>query len=115
MLLNPLKEHEVSQVVTEEIKACSFCKNKNIIFDAERGEKLCSNCGIVLAEGVETEDLGLDTKDRIDTTLHNGISSSLMTYDKGLSTVIPFANTDGNGAALLFVSLVAKALTNIWL
>ena len=102
-------------MLPKRLRRAVFVKIKNIIFDAERGEKLCSNCGIVLAEGVETEDLGLDTKDRIDTTLHNGISSSLMTYDKGLSTVIPFANTDGNGAALLFVSLVAKALTNIWL
>ena len=101
MLLNQIEEHEHdSQGVAEEVTACSFCKGNNILFDAERGEKLCSNCGIVLAEGVETEDLGLDTKDRIDTTLHNGISSSLMTYDKGLSTVIPFANTDGNGVAL---------------
>ena len=100
MLLNQKEHEDVSQVVAEEIKACRFCNGNNIVFDVIRGEKLCSNCGIVLAEGVETEDLGLDTKDRIDTTLHNGISSSLTTYDKGLSTVIPFANTDGNGLAL---------------
>src|SRR4051812_2816866 len=79
MLLNQVEEHkDVSRGVAEEVTACSFCKGDNIVFDAERGEKLCSDCGIVLAEGVETEDLGLDTKDRIDTTLHNGISSSLM-------------------------------------
>ena len=57
MLLNQIEGHEHdSQVVAEEVTACSFCKGNNIVFDAERGEKLCSNCGIVLAEGVETED-----------------------------------------------------------
>ena len=41
MLLNQVKEHEnVSQGVAEEITACSFCKGDNIVFDAERGEKL---------------------------------------------------------------------------
>ena len=85
MLLNQIEEQKRdSQSAAEQIATCSFCKDNNIVFDAERGEKLCSNCGIVLAEGVETEDLGLDIKDRIDTTLHNGISSSLMTYDQGL-------------------------------
>ena len=75
MLLNQIEKHKYNcHSFSEEITACSFCKGNNIVFDAERGEKLCSNCGIVLAEGVETEDLGLDTKDRIDTTLHNGIS-----------------------------------------
>jgi ribosomal protein S27E len=51
MLLNQIKEHKQdSQSVAEEVTACSFCKGNNIVFDAERGEKLCSNCGIVLAE-----------------------------------------------------------------
>lgn len=101
MLVNKIEEHEHdTERVAEDIMECSFCKDNNIVFDAERGEKLCSNCGVVLAEGVETDDLELDTKGRMDATLHNGVSSSLMNYDKGLSTVIPFSNTDGNGVAL---------------
>ncbi len=85
--------------VAEGLMDCRFCKGKNIIFDADRAERLCSNCGVVLAEGAEVGHLELDTKGKVDTSVHNGVSS-LTHYDKGLSTVIPFSNTDGNGVAL---------------
>ena len=38
-----------------DIKRCPSCGNTEIIFDNERGEYICNNCGLVIEENVTDE------------------------------------------------------------
>ncbi len=48
--------------VKEDIFKCSNCQGINIVFDPQTGEKLCENCGAVLAEKLESSESQLKTK-----------------------------------------------------
>lgn len=96
--LIPTKEPMVDP---ESIVSCLHCKGSKIVFDPASGEKVCENCGIVLAEKIESAEGELNVKSEMDKAgVHTGLPSSLTLADKGLSTVIPYSVTDGNGVAL---------------
>ena len=85
----------------QNIVTCAECEGTNIVFDPEMGEKFCQSCGIVLAEKLESSESDTNIQFEKDQSgLHTGMPSSLTQADKGLSTVIPYSVTDGNGTAL---------------
>jgi transcription initiation factor TFIIB len=67
---------------------CPVCGSANIVFDRERGEVTCSNCGTVIDVYI---DHGLDTKLRVDERgqrIGVGSPETLTRVDKGRSTMI---------------------------
>jgi transcription initiation factor TFIIB len=73
-----------------DIKECTICKGDKIIFDDHTGEKICSNCGVVL--GYEILPAGPLTETSLNTN-----QFSLASHDRNLSTIIPFSRVDANG------------------
>jgi transcription initiation factor TFIIB len=68
--------------------ACPVCGSENIVFDRERGEVTCGNCGTVIGAYI---DHGLDTRSRVtDRGEKIGIGSTetLTRVDKGRSSFI---------------------------
>jgi len=67
---------------------CPVCGSSNIVFDRERGEITCSNCGTVIDVYM---DHGLDTKLRVDDRgqkISLGSPETFTRVDKGRATVI---------------------------
>jgi transcription initiation factor TFIIB len=67
---------------------CPVCGSANIVFDRERGEVTCGNCGTVIDVYI---DHGLDTKLRIDERgqrIGVGSPETLTRVDKGRATMI---------------------------
>lgn len=70
---------------------CMTCAGK-LVFDIEKSERICSNCGIVTGSDAEYSQ-GYDTE-RFSS---NNEPTSSMMYDISLSTLIDKKNTDANG------------------
>ncbi len=85
----------------EDKGKCPKCGNANIITDPENGERVCSQCGLVIEE--TPIDLGPEwrafTADEKDSRSRTGLGSTLTLYDKGLSTVFR-GDTDASGKKL---------------
>ncbi len=81
---------------------CSLCNSNLTVFDAEVGEIVCSNCGMVIYDNMQS----LEAEWRIhkfeDVKLkeRTGMPTSLAIHDMGLSTLISTLNVDANGTAL---------------
>ena len=87
-----------------EVK-CPDCGSRDIDEDSVRGERSCLDCGLVLSEnlidpGQEWSDFG-DVDDRA----RAGPPPSVLLHDKGLSTVMDWANKDFSGKSLTGRSL----------
>jgi transcription initiation factor TFIIB len=85
----------------EDTRKCPKCGNTNIISDPENGERVCSQCGLVLEEtpidmGPEWRAFTVAEKNSRSRT---GLGSSLALYDKGLSTVFK-GDRDASGRKL---------------
>jgi transcription initiation factor TFIIB len=84
---------------TLEIEICCPECQSTIIDDIHNGERICSSCGIVVAEqmadfGPETKGVHLDDKMRLArATGHTTLSQ----HDMGIATEISVANTDYSG------------------
>jgi transcription initiation factor TFIIB len=81
--LTSLKEKEL----TKE-NVCPVCGSANIVFDRERGEVTCGNCGTVIDVYI---DHGLDTKMRVNERgqrMGVGSPETLTRVDKGRATMI---------------------------
>jgi transcription initiation factor TFIIB len=76
-----------------DIRECNYCNGNKIIFDDHTGERICSNCGVVL--GHEILPAGPLTKAALNTN-----QFSLASHDRNLSTIIPFSRVDANGMAI---------------
>ena len=86
------EEREITDASDEEpsIKdnTCPVCGSQNMVFDRERGEIICSNCGTVIDVFM---DHGLDTKLRVDERgqkIGLGSPETFTRVDKGRSTII---------------------------
>jgi transcription initiation factor TFIIB len=89
-----LIKETTNQVPSEfDIKKCNYCKSNKIIFDDHTGEKICSNCGVVL--GQEFLPAGPLTEAALNTH-----QFSLASHDRNLSTIIPSSRVDANGMAI---------------
>ncbi len=96
-----------SEVIAEpkrgnEIKKCQACKSLNVIFDNERGEYVCNNCGLVIEENVT--DTGPEWRafdsDQRNSRARTGAPMKYMKANKGLVTEIDMYNKDIRGTRL---------------
>jgi transcription initiation factor TFIIB len=86
------EEREITETPDEAASAkenvCPVCGSHNIVFDRERGEIICSNCGAVIDVFM---DHGLDTRLRVDERgqkIGLGSPETFTRVDKGRATVI---------------------------
>lgn len=81
---------------------CKICKGDRTVTDAESGEVICRNCGIVISDRVleSRPEWRAFTSEEASDRARTGIPSSLARHDMGLSTVIGRANKDASGRML---------------
>lgn len=85
-----------NNLINFDSATCHACKGK-LVSDVDRGEKICSHCGMVASEHF---DLGsFQNADFFSTEIENKNEgpTSLMMYDIGLPTFIDKKNVDANG------------------
>ncbi len=83
---------------TVEIEKCTVCKS-SVIDDIQNGERICSGCGIVVAE--QMEDYGLETRgssleDKTKLARATG-QTTYSQHDLGITTEISMQTTDYSG------------------
>jgi transcription initiation factor TFIIB len=87
-----------------EALKCSACnKDQTTITDPESGEIICSNCGVVILEGIEDyahEERRAYSMEELEHRSRTGAPTSLAIHDRGLSTTIDKVNKDANGKIL---------------
>jgi transcription initiation factor TFIIB len=97
------RRSEAMELSSINFDVCSVCNDsKAIIFDAETNETLCSSCGIVLRDNVQSarpESRGY-SQDDIESRSRTGMPTSLAFHDMGLSTFISNSNVDANGVPI---------------
>jgi len=80
---------------------CPDCGGTDVIRDNEKGEVICTTCGLVLSD--HRIDTGPEwrafTSDERDSRARTGAPTSYALHDKGLSTMIDWRDRDSNGAA----------------
>ncbi len=81
---------------------CALCNSKSIVFDSETSEAVCSSCGMVIKDNIES--MGPEWRsysgEDIESKSRTGMPSSLAFHDMGLSTFISYSNVDANGVAI---------------
>jgi transcription initiation factor TFIIB len=92
---------EESKIDDESIN-CGECGSKTLVIDPNRGEKICSKCGLIAEEkmidpGVEWRSYNSEEYDRRSRV---GSPTNATIYDKGLSTIIGYENKDSFGTKL---------------
>ncbi len=84
-----------SKLLNEEHVTCPSCKGK-IILDHEKGEKFCSNCGIIVNAFHGFDET--NHKEFFANIENSGLEpTALMMYDTGLPTFIGKKNVDASG------------------
>lgn len=88
--------------VSEAAKRCPSCNSTDVIFDSERGEYVCNNCGLVIEENVT--DVGPEWRafdaDQRNARARTGAPIKYIKPNKGLVTEIDMYNKDIRGAKL---------------
>jgi transcription initiation factor TFIIB len=85
------------------LDVCHMCKSsKSVLFDPKTSETLCSTCGTVLREKVESSspEWRPYSQEDIENRGRTGMPTSLAFHDMGLSTLISYSNADANGVAI---------------
>ncbi|MFH1784790.1 MAG: transcription initiation factor IIB, partial [Candidatus Micrarchaeota archaeon] len=81
---------------------CSECKSQRIVRDYEKGELLCSNCGLIIAENIH--DMGPEWRafdsEQKEKKARGGAPMKYMRPNKGLSTEIDQHNRDIRGGKI---------------
>ncbi|MGC8676430.1 MAG: transcription initiation factor IIB [Candidatus Micrarchaeia archaeon] len=89
-------------VIKERPRVCPSCGSTDIIYDAEKGEYVCNNCGLVLEANVV--DNGPEWRafdaDQRNERARTGAPIKYMKPNKGLVTEIDMYNKDIRGAKL---------------
>lgn len=90
------------KLASEQTDVCSLCNNTSIVFDSETSETICSSCGMVVKDNIES--MGPEWRsysgEDIESKSRTGMPSSLAFHDMGLSTFISYSNVDANGVAI---------------
>lgn len=86
----------------DDIVKCAECNSRNLDRDEARGELVCMDCGLVLADnildqGAEWRVFSAEDGDR---KARVGAPMSVMLHDKGLSTDIDWQNKDYSGKSI---------------
>jgi transcription initiation factor TFIIB len=81
---------------------CSTCnRSDKIVTDAESGEIICSNCGMVLSDKVEdtshSERRAFSAGQINETRTRTGAPTSLARHDMGLATIVGRSDRDSSG------------------
>lgn len=97
MKLKSEGEKKVDRYETTEM--CSECLSHDLIYDSERGEIICGDCGLVVED--KLVDFGpewraFDSEQR-DKRARTGAPMTYTIHDKGLSTMIDWKNKDFTG------------------
>jgi transcription initiation factor TFIIB len=81
---------------------CSLCNSKAIVYDADNSEVVCSECGMVLHDNIESlsPEWRIYSSDDMESKSRTGMPTSLAFHDMGLSTFISYSNVDANGATI---------------
>ncbi|MDE1851901.1 MAG: transcription initiation factor IIB [Candidatus Micrarchaeota archaeon] len=86
----------------DEAKHCPSCGSNDIIFDNDKGEYICNNCGLVIEENVT--DVGPEWRafdtDQRNARARTGAPIKYMKPNKGLVTEIDMYNKDIRGTKL---------------
>lgn len=86
----------------ETPERCELCSGTSIVYDSETTEAICSSCGMVVRDNVES--MGPEwrsyTTEDVQSKSRTGMPSSLAFHDMGLSTFISYSNVDANGVAI---------------
>jgi len=97
-----IKHTEGGAVIDNRPRVCPSCGSTDIIFDAERGEYVCNNCGLVIEANVT--DMGPEWRafdaDQRNERARTGAPIKYMKPNKGLVTEIDMYNKDIRGAKL---------------
>src|ERR687884_20746 len=90
------------KLASEATDVCALCNSTSIVFDSETSEAICSSCGMVVKDNIES--MGPEWRtysgDDIESKSRTGMPSSLAFHDMGLSTFISYSNVDANGVAI---------------
>ena len=94
--------HMSYKLASEPAEACSLCNSTSIVFDSETSEAICSSCGMVVKDNIES--MGPEWRsysgEDMESKSRTGMPSSLAFHDMGLSTFISYSNVDANGVAI---------------
>src|SRR5215217_8996346 len=90
------------QGISLDKEECSLCNSKEIVYDAENSEVVCSECGMVLHDNIESlsPEWRIYSNDDMESKSRTGMPTSLAFHDMGLSTFISYSNVDANGATI---------------
>ena len=90
------------KLASEATDVCSLCNGTSIVFDSETSEAICSSCGMVVKDNIES--MGPEWRtysgEDVESKSRTGMPSSLAFHDMGLSTFISYSNVDANGVAI---------------
>lgn len=90
------------KLASEQADVCTLCSGTSIVFDSETSEAICSSCGMVVKDNIES--MGPEWRsysgEDIESKSRTGMPSSLAFHDMGLSTFISYSNVDANGVAI---------------
>jgi len=90
------------KLASEQADVCALCNSTSIVFDSETSEAICSSCGMVVKDNIES--MGPEWRsysgEDIENKSRTGMPSSLAFHDMGLSTFISYSNVDANGVAI---------------
>jgi transcription initiation factor TFIIB len=90
------------KLASEQADACPLCSSESIVFDSDTSEAVCSSCGMVVKDNIES--MGPEWRsysgEDIESKSRTGMPSSLAFHDMGLSTFISYSNVDANGVAI---------------
>src|ERR671934_2197850 len=90
------------KLASEQADVCPLCNSTSIVFDSETSEAVCSSCGMVVKDNIES--MGPEWRsysgEDIESKSRTGMPSSLAFHDMGLSTFISYSNVDANGVAI---------------
>ncbi len=93
---------EKKKKADEEVKVCPECGSTNLVWDPERGEIICRDCGLVISENLidyGPEWRAFDTEQR-DKKARGGSSLNILKPNKGLVTEIDQYNKDIRGGKI---------------
>ena len=91
-----------NKLAYEQTDVCALCNSTSIVFDSETSEAICSSCGMVVKDNIESmsPEWRSYAGDDIESKSRTGMPSSLAFHDMGLSTFISYSNVDANGVAI---------------
>ena len=86
----------------DDIVKCPECNSRNLETDTDKGEFVCSDCGLVLADNIidQGAEWRVFSPEQGDQRARTGSPMTERLHDKGLSTDIDWQNRDWSGKAI---------------